>query len=69
MSALLELLNSLLALIKRAMAKQEQRHHEKTVDEIQDNPGAFMSDHFGSMPNASIDHNADKASPRRDGTD
>lgn len=69
MSALLNLLNSLLAILKRAMAKQEQRKHEATVDEIQSNPGAFMSGHFGSVPDKSINHNADKANAKRDGTD
>ncbi len=42
---------------------------EATVDEIQSNPGAFMSDHFNSVPDATIDHNADKANPKRTGTD
>lgn len=69
MIALLELLNSLLAILKRAIARQEQKQHEETVDEIQSNPGAFMSDHFNSVPDKSINHNADKADTRRDGTD
>lgn len=69
MSGIIELINALLAIIKRAMAKQEQRQHEATVDEIQSNPGAFMSDHFNSVPDSTIDHAADKASPRRTGTD
>lgn len=69
MSALLQLLNSLLAIIKRAMAKQEQRQHEATVDEIQSNPGEFLADHFGSVPDKSIDHNADQTDTKRNSSD
>jgi hypothetical protein len=68
-SALLQLLNSLLAILKRAMARQEQKQHEATVDEIQANPGEFLAGHFNSVPDKSIDHNADKADTRRTGTD
>ena len=69
MTALLQLLNSLLAILQRLMAKQEQQHHEQTIDEIKDNPGEFLAGHFGRVPDKSIDHNADKADPRRDGAD
>jgi hypothetical protein len=68
-TALLQLINTLLAILKRVMAKQEQQQHEKTVDEIQSNPGAFLADHFGRVPDKSIDHNADKTDPRRTSTD
>jgi len=69
MKAIAELLNALLKLINRALARQEQKQHEATVDEIQDNPGAFMSGHFGSVPDKSIDHNADQAATKRNSAD
>lgn len=69
MKAIAELLNAILAIIKKILARQEQKQHEATVDEIQSNPGEFLAGHFGSVPDKSIDHNADKADPRRDGTD
>ena len=69
MTALLQLLNSLLEILKRAMAKQEQQQHEETVDEIKDNPGEFLAGHFGRVPDSTIDHNADKTDPRRPGAD
>ena len=69
MTALLQLLNSLLAILKRAMAKQEQQQHEATVDEIKDNPGEFLAGHFGRVPDKSIDHNANQADPRRPSAD
>lgn len=69
MKAIAELLNAILAIINKILARQEQKQHEATVDEIQSNPGAFMSDHFGRVPDFTIDHATDKATARRDGTD
>ena len=69
MTALLQLLNSLLAILKRALAKQEQQQHEQTIDEIQSNPGEFLAGHFGRVPDSTINHNADKADPRRPSAD
>ena len=69
MNAIIQLLNGLLAIIKRAMAKQEQKRHDETIEKIENNAGEFLAGHFGRVPGSTIDHNADKASPRRDGTD
>lgn len=69
MSALLQLLNSLLALIKRAMAQQEQKRHDETIEKIENNAGEFLAGHFGRVPDSTIDHNADKANTGRTGTD
>jgi hypothetical protein len=69
MTALVELLGALLKLLQRALARQEQQRHEETVDEIQDNPGAFMSGHFGGVPKLPDDPDADKAVARSRGAD
>lgn len=69
MKPLIELLNAILAIINKILARQEQKQHEATVDEIQDNPGAFMSDHFGRVPDSTIDHAADQAAARSRGAD
>lgn len=69
MKPLIELLNAILAIINKILARQEQKQHEATVDEIQSNPGEFIAGHFGRMPDKSIDHNADQADPRRTGAD
>ena len=68
MKAIAELLNAIVAIINRILARQEQKQHEATVDEIQSNPGAFMSDHFGGVPDAPGDA-PDKADTRRSGSD
>jgi len=69
MTALVELLGALLKLLQRALAKQEQQRHEEKVDEIQQNPAEFMSAHFNSVPDKSIDYAPDKADTRRAGAD
>ena len=69
MTALVELLGALLKLLQRALARQEQQRHEETVDEIQDNPGAFMSGHFGGVPDEPERDPADKADTGRHGAD
>ena len=50
MIALAEIINRLLAMLEKWVKAQEQERHESTVKEIQSNPGAFMSDHFGGVP-------------------
>lgn len=69
MTALVELLSALLKLLQRALARQEQQRHDETVDEIQKNPAEFMSAHFNSVPDRSIDYAPDKADTRRSGSD
>ena len=65
MIAIAELLNRLMAMLEKWVKAQEQERHESTVKEIQSNPGAFMSDHFGGVPDKHAD-DADKASAGRD---
>lgn len=65
MIALAEIINRLLAMLEKWVKAQEQERHESTVKEIQSNPGAFMSDHFGGVPDKHAD-DADQASAERD---
>lgn len=55
MKSLVELLNRLLALLERWLYKREQRSHEQTVSEIQNNPGEFLADHFSGLQQLSTD--------------
>lgn len=65
MRALIELLNAIVAIINRALAKREQKQHEETVNELQRNPGEFVARHFGSVPDKPADSVTDETDTKR----
>jgi hypothetical protein len=61
MKAIAQLFTALLVIFEKWARAQEQKRHESTVETIQSNPGAFMSDHFCGVSDKHAD-DADKAS-------